>query len=94
MKVRFEYNCCIEFIFKTHSDLSISGKGEWNVDEIDLAEEYCDRDDCIESIDFIKNYFYIELDKDPDNFIFNSDDIKSLCEFLENYKADNYYNEN
>ena len=94
MKIRFEYDYCMEFILKTHSNLIISGKGEWYVDEIDLAEEYCVSDNCIESIDFIKNYFYTELDEDPDNFIFNSDDIESLCKFLEDYKADNYYNEN
>ena len=92
MKIRFEYNYCMEFILKTYSNLTISGKGEWDVDEIDLAEEYCVNNDCIESIDFIKNYFWITLDKDPDNFIFNLDDIESLCEFLEYYKAD--YNEN
>lgn len=94
MKVRFEYNYNAEFYFKTFSNLAISGKGEWYVDEIDLAEEYCINNDNIESIDFIKNYFWEELDKDPDNFIFNSNDIESLSEFLECYKADNNYNEN
>lgn len=93
MKIRFKYDYYMEFILKTHSNLIISGKGEWNVDEIELAEEYCVNNDYIKSIDFIKNYFWITLDKNPDNLIFNSDDIKLLCEFLEYYKANNY-NEN
>ena len=90
MKIKFKYNYNIEFCLKTNSNLVISGEGEWNVDEIDLAEEYCESD--YESpIDFIKNYFWIDLNYDPDYFIFDSDDIKLLNEFLKHYKTENIY---
>ena len=90
MKIKFKYNYNMEFCLKTYSNLVISGEGEWNIDEIDLAKEYCESD--YESpIDFIENYFWIELSIDPDYFIFDSDDIKLLNEFLKHYKTENTY---
>jgi len=80
MIIKFKYNYKTEFIHKTYSYIYIEGNGEWCVNEDELYEEYrnSDYDDFKE---FISNYFYNELDIDPDFITFNEKDFNCLKEY-------------
>lgn len=87
MRIRFDYKKDVSFYLKTASDISIEGKGIWDVDEWDLSEEYNVSDLNFE--DFIKDYFWMTLDIDPDCIKFNTLDMKDLEEFCNAYKEAN-----
>lgn len=86
MQIRFEYNYNMEFIFQTHSELTIKGNGIWAVDEQELALEYNNSE--IENFEeFCLSYFYNELlnDLNDDSIKFNSNDLKQLEQFIVEY---------
>lgn len=86
MQIRFEYNYNMEFLFRTHSELTIKGDGIWTVDEQELALEY--NNSKIKNFEeFCLNYFYNELlsDSNNDSIKFNSDDLKQLEQFIIEY---------
>ena len=86
MQIRFEYNYNMEFIFRTHSELTIKGDGIWTVDEYELALEY-DNSKVENFEEFCLKYFYDELlnDINDDSIKFNSDDLKQLEQFIIEY---------
>ena len=86
MQIRFEYNYNMEFLFRTHSELTIKGDGIWAVDELELALEYGNSE--VEYFEeFCLKYFYDELlnDLNDDSIKFNSDDLKQLEQFVIEY---------
>ena len=84
MKIKFDYNYSMEFCLRTYSVLSIKGKGEWNVDEDELIEEWNPKEHDI--IDFIKEYFWMTLDVNPDSIIFDKEDLDELVKYMKMYK--------
>jgi len=83
MQIRFKYNYNMEFLFRTHSELTIKGNGIWTVDAQELALEY-DNSEIENFEEFCLNYFYNRLleDLNDDSIKFNSDDLKQLEEFV------------
>lgn len=88
MLVEFKYKHHLEYIYEVYSNISITGDGVWDVDEFDLSEfiksENEDKLSFKEFIIYIKNYFYNELDMDPDFCIFDEEDIKKLYKEIYN----------
>ena len=77
MYIRFKYKYECEFYLKTHSEIVIKGIGQWEVNEDDFAYEVQLNPE-ENFIEFCKNYFWYQLDVDPDNIEFNLDDLKQL----------------
>lgn len=80
MIIRFEYNYNMEYWYKTYSNMSIKGQGEWNVDEDELSLEYS-KSNCEDFEDFINNYFDRELDINPDYIHFNEENLNELKKY-------------
>ncbi len=80
MYIRFKYSYDIEFYLRTHSRIVIDGTGQWEVNENEFAYEFeiSPEEDFIE---FCKNYFWFQLDIDPENTEFNLDDLKQLEDY-------------
>ena len=45
MIIRFNYKYEMEYILKTWSSLDITGSGDWCVNTLELAEEFCESDE-------------------------------------------------
>ena len=80
MNIRFKYKYECEFYLKTHSEIVIKGIGQWEVNEDDFAYEFQLNPE-ENFIEFCKNYFWYQLDVDPDNIEFNLDDLKQLEDY-------------
>ena len=89
MIIRFNYKYEMEYILKTWSSLDITGSGDWCVNTLELAEEFCESDEDFNV--FLENYFYKELDIDG-KIEFNEEDIKVLSEYCIKYKNENSNN--
>ena len=92
MKIRFEYNYNIEFLFRTHSELSIKGSGIWDVDEESFAYEFFKDDKTIE--EYCLKYFDDEQllsDLNDNSIKFNPEDLKQLENFCNSYKDEFVY---
>ena len=80
MNIRFKYKYECEFYLKTHSEIVMEGIGQWEVNEDDFAYEFQLNPE-ENFIEFCKNYFWYQLDVDPDNIEFNLDDLKQLEDY-------------
>lgn len=83
MNIRFKYNYDVEFYLRTNSRIIIEGTGQWEVNEDDIAYEF-EIDPEENFIEFCKNYFWYQLDIDPDRIEFNLDDLKQLEKYCNN----------
>lgn len=86
MIIRFNYKYEMEYILKTWSSLDITGSGDWYVNTLELAEEFCESNEDFDV--FLENYFYRELDIKGE-IKFNEEDIKVLSEYCIKYKNEN-----
>ena len=80
MIIRFEYNYDMEYWYKTYSNISIKGQGEWDVAEDELSLEYS-KSKYKDFKYFIEDYFDRELDIDPDYIHFNEEDLNKLKKY-------------
>ena len=84
MKVKFKYRYSVEYYLKVYSKISIGDEGLWEVDEGNLAEEYSTSEfDTFQ--DFIDDYFWMELNLDPDYIDFDEKDLSKLETFCKNW---------
>lgn len=83
MNIRFKYNYDVEFLLRTNSRIIIEGTGQWEVNEEDIAYEF-EIDPEENFIEFCKNYFWYQLDIDPDRIEFNLGDLKQLEKYCNN----------
>ena len=83
MNIRFKYNYDVEFLLRTNSRIVIEGTGQWEVNEEDIAYEF-EIDPEENFIEFCKNYFWYQLDIDPDRIEFNLEDLKQLEKYCNN----------
>lgn len=83
MNIRFKYNYDVEFLLRINSRIVIEGTGQWEVNEEDIAYEF-EIDPEENFIEFCKNYFWYQLDIDPDRIEFNLDDLKQLEKYCNN----------
>lgn len=83
MNIRFKYNYDVEFLLRTNSRIIIEGTGQWEVNEEDFVYEF-EIDPEENFIEFCKNYFWYQLDIDPDRIEFNLDDLKRLEKYCNN----------
>lgn len=84
MTVKFDFHKGMEYYLFTNSEINIEGKGTWWVDEGSLKNEYDTREDEDQTSDeFIRKYFWLNLDIDPDNIKFEEESYSKLCKYLE-----------
>lgn len=87
MEIKFKYDHFCEYYLKVYSTIHITGTGIWEVNELELLDEYLTSELTLDH--FIMKYFYEDLEINPSSVEFDKDDIKKLTNFIKNYESKN-----